>query len=420
MKRLAEDGRRGAWAVFLSALAVRAAYAWRQGLPLPLVGDAAEYHEYARNLVEQGRYIGPHGDLAARMPGYPLFLAGLQASIGDSVAAVIAAQCLLGALTCLLLFKLARQLLPAPWPLVCGVLSAVYFGLIEPVALVESESLYSFFLVLSGYALYRSDWRPGTRAASFGALGGILYLVRPEPLPYLLATIGLMPFLWPKFGRKHIFFALAGLALTTGLWVGRNFAHFQRLIPASTAGKSVVYISLYLPASRHGLAPEGRYFAPVEMGELEREAEYVKRWKELAGRLNWPQLASAYTFNFVSILYPFLPAYDWSYMVVLPFALVGLAYAGRRKELWPVAMSVVFSLTIFTFCGGWASRYRQGVAPFIILLGVVGMKAAEEMTGRVRFRMGAAAWLGVNLLIWAGQTQVRQLALWIRGLIWGH
>ena len=415
-----DDGRRGAWAVFSAALAVRAAYAWRQGLPLPLVADAAEYSYYARSLVETGRYLGPQGELAARMPGYPLFLAAIRVVFGDSVTAVIAAQCLLGAATCLLLYKLAQRLLPRPWPLVCGLLGAAYYGLVEPVALVLSENLYSFFLVLSAWALYHPRWRPGARAAAFGVFAGFLYLVRPEPLPYILATIALLPFLWPAFGRKEVAAALAGLALVTGLWVGRNAAHFHRLIPASTAGKSVVYISLFLPANRHGLAPEGRWFAPAGMGELESEVQFEKRFRELAGRMTWAQLASAYLFNFVSILYPFLPGYDVTYMLVLPFAVFGLAVAARRKDLWPAALSVIFSLTIFTFCGGWASRYRQGVAPFIILLGAVGMKAFEDKAGRARFQAGAAAWLCANLLVWGGQTQVRQLALWIRHLAWGH
>lgn len=411
--------RRAAWSIFSAALAVRAAYAWHRGLP-PLVADAAEYRFYARSLVETGSYLGPQGEVAARMPGYPLFLAAVRVLFGESVIAVVAAQCLLGAVTCLLLYRLAQRLLPGPWPLVCGLLSAVYFGLVEPVSLVLSESLYSFFLVLSAWALFHPRWRPVVRAATFGVLSGALYLVRPEPLPYILATIALAPFLWPAFGRKEIAAALAGLALMTGVWIGRNFAHFHRFIPASTAGKSVVYISLYLPAARHGLAPEGRWFAPADMGELESEAQFTARFKELASRLTWYQLASAYLFNGVSILYPFLPAYDWTYMLVLPFALGGLAVAVRRRELWPAAMSVVFSLTIFTFCGGWASRYRQGVAPFIILLGAAGMMAVHDKVGSARFKVLAGGWLCLNLLVWAGQSQVRQLALWIRGLAWGY
>lgn len=420
MKRSTDENGRAAWAVFFGALAVRAGYAWRQGLPVPLTGDAAEYYFFARSLVQTGHYLGPQGELASRMPGYPLFLAAVRVLFRDSVGAVIAAQCLLGALTCVLVYKLARRLLPAPWPAACGAVSAVYFGLVGPVALAYSECVYSFFLILSAWALYRPDRRPDIRALAFGVLAGFLYLVRPEPLPYILATIALLPVLWPDFGRRQVVLALGGLALVTGLWVGRNAAYFHRLIPASTAGKSVVYISLYLPADRQGLVPEGRYFAPEGLGELEAEARYVDHFKELFGRMTWKQLASAYIFNFVSILYPFLPGYDWSYMLVLPFAVIGLGATVRRKELWPLALSVIFSLTIFTFCGGWASRYRQGVSPFIILLGGAGMMAVHDRIGRSRFQALAGGWLCLNLLVWAGQTQVRQLALWLRGLAWGH
>lgn len=421
MKPPVSSERRDAWAIFSAALLFRALHAWRQGLALPLTGDAYEYAEYARNLVETGAYLGPDGAIATRMPGYPLFLALIRLFSGGSPYAVIAVQCALGAATCVLLYGLARRLIPEPWALLCGAISTLYSDLVSPSALVLSESLYSFFLVFSVWALYNEDWKPLTRALGFGALSACLYLVRPEPLPYIVATFLLTPYIRAvRFGRKEVLAGLLVLAGVTGLWVGRNFAHFRRLVPASTISKSVVYISLYLPANRAGLAPEVRYAPPPGLPELDRDALYAAKLRELAGRLTVFQIVKAYLFNFVSILYPFLPAYDWTYMFVLPFALVGLALGPRRRELWPIAGAVVCSLTIFTFCGGWASRYRQGVSPFIVLLGVVGMAAAAERLGRGRFRGLAGAWLGVNLLIWAFQSQARQLALWLRVAVWGH
>lgn len=421
MTSAAAAGRRGAWAVFSAALFFRALHAWRQGLALPLTGDAYEYAEYARNLVETGAYFGPDGAISTRMPGYPLFLALIRLFCGGSPYAVIAVQCVLGAATCVLLYGLARRLLPEPWALACAAISTLYSDLVSPVALVLSESLYSFFLVLSVWALYHKDWKPLTRALSFGALSACLYLVRPEPLPYIVATFLLAPYIQAiRFGRKEVLAGLLVLAGVTGLWAGRNLVHLRRLIPASTVSKSVLYISLYLPANRAGLAPEPRYAPPPGLSELDRDAAYAAKWRELLGRLTVPQIAKAYLFNFVSILYPFLPAYDWTYMFVLPFAFVGLALAPRRREFWPIAGAVVCSIAIFTFCGGWASRYRQGVSPFIVLLGGAGMAAAAERLGLARFRGLAGAWLGVNLLIWAFQSQARQLALWLRVAVWGH
>jgi len=383
------------------------------------VGDALEYDAFSRSLVESGRYLGPNGEVASRMPGYPLFLAGVRLVSGGSLDATLALQCVLGALTCVFLIDLARRFLPEKWALVCGVIAALYYDLIMPAAAPLSEALFSFFLVLSAWALYRPSWKPMRRALVFGALSGCLYLIRPEPLPYIVCTIFLLPYIWAKFSRREVFSALAVFALVVGLWVGRNYAQFGRIIPASTVGKSVGYLSMYLPAAKMGLAGE-RHAPPATMTELERDADYAAAWRRLAATLTWPQIAKGYVYNLLSILYPFLPEYDWTYVFIVPFWLFGCVIAARRRELWPVAGAVLFSLSVFTFFGGYASRYRQGVSPFIVLLAVVGMKAARDARAGARFSRWTGGWLGANLFIWLFQAQARQLALWLRAVSWGH
>lgn len=410
------DRRKTAASVFLGALALRLAYAWRQGLPVPIVGDALEYHDYALHLVETGRYFGTYGDKATRMPGYPLFLALCRALSGGSLAATVAAQCVLGAATCLLLYRLARRLLPEPWPAVCGALAAGYYGLIAPCSSLISESVFSFFLVASAYALYESAWSLERRAAGFGGLGALLYLIRPEPLPYLLATAASLPRLLPGFKRAHALRALAALALVSGLWVGRNFAVFGRLVPASTMGKTVAYLGLFLPAERLGLA-EGRHYPPAGLTELEREDDFAAELKTLAARLTWPQIARCYLYNLLSILYPFLPEYDWTYVFVLPFALVGAWLSVRRKDLRPFAGAIACSLSTFMVFGGYASRYRQGIAPFVVLLGAAGMAELWKRAGAARARAWTVSWLGANLAVWLFGTQARLVALRFREVL---
>ncbi len=413
------DRRRAAWAVFGLALALRGLYAWRSGLPLPIVGDALEYHDYAKNLVELGRYLGPYGDSATRMPGYPLFLALLRLVFGGWVGAWIAAQCVLGAATCALTYRLALRLLPDPWPGVAGAMAACYFGMIEPSAYLLSECLYSFLLVLSLWALYEQSWTPGRRALAFGGLSGALYLVRPEPLPYILATCAALPALFPGFRRREALLGLAAVALTTGLWVGRNLATFGRFMPASSVGKSVGYLSLFLPAEQFGWTPEGRQSAPVGSTELERDAFYAEKWRELRARLTPVQIVRAYAFNLLSILYPFLPAYDWTYVFALPFAALGLFAASRRRELMPVAGAALCSISVFIFFGGPASRYRQGIAPCLVLLAAAGMAELWRRAGPSRARSLTRAWLAVNAGIWLFSDQARWAALRLKEVITG-
>lgn len=411
MRAFLADRRWAAALIFAAALFLRLGFLWRQGSPAEIAGDALEYRSYAVHLLDTGSYSGIAGERATRMPGYPLFLAAVYAAFGRSLLPVLILQCLLGAGTCVLLYDLAAELLPAPWAASTGFAAAAYFDLAVPCAALLSECLYSFFLVLSVWALYRSNWPPGRRALAFGALSGGLYLIRPEPLPYILATSLLLPRLFPSFGRREVLKALAASALVVGLWVGRNAAIFHRLVPASTVGKSVGYLSLYLPAQRQGLAPEPRHEPPAGAGELERDQSFASAYRALAYRLTWGQIVKSYVLNLAIILYPFLPGYDWTYVVLAPFWLAGFALALRKKELWPMAGSVACSLGVFTFFGGPAARYRQGVSPFLILLAMAGLKACADRLGPVRLRRWAGGWLGLNLWVWLGQSSIRGLVL---------
>jgi hypothetical protein len=410
MRVFLADRRKAAAAVFLLALVLRLAFLWRQGPP-PIVGDSIEYHDYAVHLLDAGSYVGASGERATRVPGYPLFLAAVYAVFGRSVLAASIVQCVLGAVTCVLLLGLASEVLPPPWPLYAGLAAACYWGLIVPCAALLSECLYSFFLVLSLRVLYKSGWTPRHRALGFGALSGYLYLIRPEPLPYILATSLLLPHLFARFGRRETLKALAASALVAGLWVGRNAAIFHRLMPASSVGKSVGYLSLYLPAQRLGLAPEPRHAPPAGADELEREASFSEAYKSLAGRLTWGQIARCYVLNLATILYPFLPEYDWTYVVLVPFWLIGFGLAVKRRELWPMAGAAACSLGVFVFFGGPASRYRQGISPFLILLAIAGLRSCAEKIGAPRARLWGGAWLGVNLLVWLGQSPFRMAVL---------
>jgi hypothetical protein len=411
MKAFFADRRKAAALIFLAALVLRLGFLWRQGPPPEILGDAIEYRSYAVHLLDTGRYAGTAGERATRMPGYPAFLAAVWALFGRSVLAALIAQCVLGAATCVLLFWLAAELMPLPWAAGAGLAAAGYGGLIVPCAALLSECVYGFFLVFSAWALYKKDWSPSRRALTFGALSGGLYLIRPEPLPYILATSALLPFLFPRFGRRETLKALAAAGLVMGLWVGRNFAIFHRLIPASTVGKSVGYLSLYLPAQRQGLAPEERATAPPDAGELEREKTFADAYRALARRLTWPQLVKSYVLNLSVILYPFLPEYDWTYVLLIPFWLIGFVLAVKDRKLWPIAGAVACSFGVLTFFGGPASRYRQGVAPLLILLAAVGARTCAEKLGTARWRRWGGAWLAANLLIWIGQSQFRTLVL---------
>lgn len=404
--------------VFLLAFLVRAGYVRVQDPAPARQGDAVEYHAYAENLLAHGEFRGFHEDRASRMPGYPLFLSGVYALFGSSTTAVLLAQCVLGALTCLLLYVLAASLLSPPWPLLCGLAGALYYDLILVDSQLLSESLYCFLAAASFAALYRRAWPAGWRAAAAGAGLGLSFLTRPEMLlPGGLVLLSL-PLTSMGFRRREALLGLAALGLVCGIWVARNALVLHRFLPASSTGPRNSYYALWLPLSHSPDAPPVQD-PPQHMNELQRAEEYRRARRELRETLSAGSVMKGRVFTVLSVFYPFLPEYDATYVFLIPLWLVGLWAARSRPELWPIAGTVLVLACVFTVWGGAASRYRFGLSPLLIVFAAAGAAWARERLGGRRLVFGAGLWAGLNACVWLWAPRLREIVLHIKGLVWG-
>jgi hypothetical protein len=397
------------------ALAVRLAAALGPGVDPVRRGDAAEYHAYATSLRMDGRYAGPRGDRASRPPGYPAFLAGVYAVAGDSTRAVAVAQSLLGAGTVALLVLCAGALLAPPWPGVVGAAAAVYRGLAEPAVWPLAEGAYAFALALALYALLKGPRAEGRRGAAFGAALAAAALIRPDPLPFaggaLLVGGPLLP-----LARRARLAALLVLALPFFAWTARNYAVLGRFVPTTTSTGFVAYCGLRIALEERFVSPPRPPFVPDERwDEFERQDAYLAEFRRLWRESSWTQKLKAYAFNVASVLYPFLPEYDWTYMLVLPLWILGLT-AARGDPRWGwIAGLTLSSLATYAVFGGPAARYRTAIAPLLLLLGGAGLARLEAAWGRRLLARVAAGWLALHLLVWAFAPSVRRVLL---ALIW--
>ncbi len=413
------SGNRGVFLVGLLALAVRLAFVWSQGAPARLSNDAVEYDAYAVHLVSAGEFAGslPAGERASRMPGYPLFLAIVYFLCGHSFLAVQWAQCVLGALTCLLLYVLAQSLLEKPWPLLCAIACALNWDLIQSCSSILSECFYAFLITAAFAALHRGSWSPWTRAVGAGAGLGCAYLVRPEILPWALLLFVALPWLLRSFPRKAASLGLLVVALCAAVWTTRNFAIFHRLVPATTKGSCTLYMGLRLPL--RDSAELGPVYQPLEgLDELERDRSYRSAFQDLRRRLSWPRQVKAYLFDLASAYYPFLPDYDITYAFLVPFFLFGLWTARHRRVFWPAAGVVLSLSAAFTFFGGPVSRYRFGFIPLLILFAGLGAQALHERIRPKLLRACAAGWGILNIAVWLLAPSWRGLVLHLRDVIW--
>ncbi|HAH05031.1 MAG TPA: hypothetical protein DCM05_00675 [Elusimicrobia bacterium] len=388
--------------VAAAALLIRLGYLL-SGPGSPVVGDSLGYHSYAVHLLDSGTYVNDEGERASRPPGYPVFLAGVYAVLGRAPAAVVAVQAALGAAACLLVALIAASVLAPPWPLLCGLAAAAYYGLFAPPAFLLAECLFSSLLALSFLALHRK------RAFLFGLALAAVFLVRPEVLLFAGLAILVLPFLPGGGGRKGAAAAALGFVLLTAPWVVRNYAVFHRLVPSSSRGGISLYAGLQMPLERSGVPVEAFHMPAEGLSELEQDADYSRAFRALWGSLGWGLRLRAYAFNLLSHLYPFLPGYDLTFMLLLPLWLYGLWLARSRGELRAAALFVLLSIVLYTVFGGPASRYRQGYAPLLVVL--AGAGAAELWTRGKTARLGLAGWGGLNLLVWLFSDSLRTAAL---------
>jgi len=215
-------------------------------------GDTKFYDELARNLLDHRVYgLFVNGQLTPvdmRMPGYPMFLAGLYATFGQSIRAVMVVQACIDLITCVLTALIAGMIAPvysrkrvatiALWMAALCPFTANY------TAAVLTEVLATFLTTLAVLAFVIAFGRASTdpskesfghqrlysEAASWlitGFIVGLGTLVRPET-PLLLLAAGLVLAVywryrvnWPKLFLAVSWTSL-GLILPLTPWAARN------------------------------------------------------------------------------------------------------------------------------------------------------------------------------------------------------
>ncbi len=241
------------WCAALLGLGVRLLFVL--GFPLHQAGDTPIYEELARNWLHHGVYglalFGQLTPVDVRMPGYPAFLAAMDALLGPSHLAVMLAQAGLDLATCFLTVALAARLAPEALRRRAAIaalwLAATCPFIANYAAVPLSEVLATFLAAAALLVLVRSAPAVGSSPAApeagsvsaatcllSGFLVGLGALVRPET-PLLLAAVALVlaarwrrPADWPKLLRAGALMA-AGLLVPLLPWAARNWHTLHRV-----------------------------------------------------------------------------------------------------------------------------------------------------------------------------------------------
>ena len=154
---------------------------------LPSV-DGAIYDRWARSMLETGQlvehvlYLGPL---------YPLVMSALYSLVGPSLPALKLAQAVLGSLSCVLVWGVAREAFGARVGLVAGILAALNAMMIFYGGAVMIVNVQIPLVLGLGWALMRADRQPTPgRWALCGLLLGLSALARQTVLMLAPVILG--------------------------------------------------------------------------------------------------------------------------------------------------------------------------------------------------------------------------------------
>lgn len=232
---------------FFIALALRGGL-WVRLLPFDgayLQPDSPSYTELAVNINKYRVFSRsarePRAPETFRTPGYPFFLS-LHFLFSDNPRWPALTQSLLDSGTAVLVALCAALLAPGPWAWAAGLLYAL-----DPMAaahspLILSETLFTFWLALSLYALLRAGPAAKRKEALLsGICLGLSALIRPVALYLWIFSAAVLAFLWgrPKF--KSVLLYAAAAALPPALWCARNLVVMGVFSLSSLPGVNLFY-----------------------------------------------------------------------------------------------------------------------------------------------------------------------------------
>jgi hypothetical protein len=274
-------------AVGLLATVVRVAYVGDVALTLytweqPGVRMALRYTEAASAILNGDGILYPRvwpdpsdTGLLSRPPGYPVFVAAVQWTLGSNYADVLAAQVVLTALLAALMLLLVTRVAGSRAGIVAGVLAAFSPPLAYHAALVTPDALTALLAVVIVFFVCRArDARPRARAVwlvAAGVVSGVATWLRPNFLllaPLLAVAIPLV------FGRRRrarawpLALAIAAMAVVAPITI-RNLRIYGEFVPVSINSGIVLW---------EGIADAGGQRFGARSRDLEVAAEEAVRF----------------------------------------------------------------------------------------------------------------------------------------------
>lgn len=279
MSLLGRGGRKRWLLVIIGvALAVRLAYALVA--PPPPISDEMHYDVLARSLAAGGGYV-EDGVATAYWPvGYPALIAAFYVAFGFHYLPIIIFQCVLGAATAALTWRLASLFLNESSARAAGLIVAVLPSQVAYAARLFPAVIFGFVVVVASYVIIK--YGRTVAAAGAGFLTGAGALAAPVLLP-VPGAFFVIDLLTGRSWKRALTRALVAAAVTAAVvapWTYRNWRVLGALVPVSTNGGVIFWMG-------NNPGSDGCYTFPLSPANpLWLVSDEVKR-DRLGQRLAW-------------------------------------------------------------------------------------------------------------------------------------
>jgi 4-amino-4-deoxy-L-arabinose transferase-like glycosyltransferase len=367
--------RRLIGAAALVGLVLRLGFSLFYWVDRPLTHDEHEYLTLARNIAAGNGFVYDSGVASGtaprfgRAPGYPLFLAALDAGrpIPTSTPAVVkVVQSFVGAITVCLIGAIALRSAGPRAGVAAAFLAAIYPSLVWIPAYALSEALFCLAALLAIAVLQRAadseSHSVGIRLAALaGALTGIATFIRPAMLLFLPLAV-----LWLVLRRQPARAAILAVAVALVIlpWTIRNIRVHDRFVVIASEGGVTFW------TGNNALARgEGDLAANPDLKRA--EVEFRGRYPDLSAEeleplyyraafewiadhpLQWLMLVARKAFYTVVPIGPSYAVHSAKYRIasvvpyalILPFAVMG-ARRLRRSPRRPSALFLLAGSTV--------------------------------------------------------------------------
>jgi 4-amino-4-deoxy-L-arabinose transferase-like glycosyltransferase len=339
----------------------------------------------------QGYGYEPGQPTSFRAPGFPFFLAGIYRIAGLNYLVAYLSFCLLGAISCLATYLLARELLPESGARLAAILAAIYPPHIFFATGFCSENVFVPCLGL-GLFLFVRYLKSGGLGILVGAGLALGWATLTRPFALLLLPGLLCILAWYRFrvGLRLGSALLFGVAFMAPIipWTARNYSVHGRLVLVATNGGSTFY-----GGNNDRVVTEPRHFGDwVSTVTLPHRDIIDATSDEVAhDQIQWrlgfqwirenPRQVPLLCVLKMARLWFWLPDVDLAngnklaraacYLPFVPLFFIGIARCLRDRSYWTAPWMVVHGTLLATMLTGlifWGSpRFRDADLPVLMI-----------------------------------------------------